>query len=108
MYSLFRGGTDTGNLNSFPTRRSSDLKYGTIGQNGVGLINQGTISCDVNGGTLGLAADPFVNQAVLEGANGGTLGLSGTFTPANLGTVHTTTGTVSFTGTIDNTGNTLD
>jgi hypothetical protein len=46
------------------------------GPQNVSVINQGTISCDVSGGTIGIDAQPFSNQGVLN-APFGTLLFSG-------------------------------
>jgi RHS repeat-associated protein len=43
----------------------------------VSVINQGTIACDVNGGTITLDAQRLLNQGLVQGTNGGTLSLAG-------------------------------
>jgi len=95
-------------------------------QSGVMVINQGTISCDVSGGTLWICGQPFNNQGLAQAINGGalsfqypwsnsgtlaasngTLNLMNNFTTAELGTIQATNGTVNLNGTLDNTGSTL-
>ena len=39
----------------------------------VSLVNQGTISADVNGGTITIRAQPFINSGTTNALNGGTL-----------------------------------
>ena len=41
----------------------------------VAVINQGMISADVSGGTITINAQPFSNQGLAQGINGGTLTL---------------------------------
>jgi hypothetical protein len=65
-------------------------KTGFLGYNGgawgaaqnVSVINQGTISANVNGGTITVDAQPFVNSGILE-ATTGTAALAGTFNLAS-------------------------
>ncbi len=92
----------------------------------VALINQGIISADVSGGTIIISAQPFSNQGLAQGINGGTLALTGTwnnsgtlvesggnlnlegnFTMANVGTLNRTNGTIYVNGTLTNTGTAL-
>ncbi len=40
----------------------------------VSLVNQGTISADVNGGEMAIHGQPFSNQGLAQAVNGGTLG----------------------------------
>ena len=108
-------------------------QYGQIGYStciggpaNVSVVNQGTISCDVSGGTITVNAQPFTNQGLAQGINGGTLTLNGTwsnsgmlvesggtlnlggsFSLAALGTLNRTNGTVNLTGTLNNTNTTL-
>ena len=49
---------------------------GNIGDGYGSVVNQGTISADVAGGTITINAQPFVNQATLIGT-GGTFSVSG-------------------------------
>lgn len=51
-------------------------------------------------------AGTWSNHGTLT-VSGGILNLGGTFSPAAVGTLHRTGGTVNITGTLDNTGNTL-
>ncbi len=53
---------------------------GTIGYNNewggpqnVSVVNQGVISADVSGGTISIEAQPFINEALAQGTNGGSL-----------------------------------
>ena len=48
-----------------------------VGPGNVSVINQGTISADVPGGTIYLNAQPFNNQGVIGATNGGTLLVAG-------------------------------
>jgi RHS repeat-associated protein len=92
----------------------------------VGVVNQGTIAADVNGGTISVEAQPFTNQGLAQSFNGGTLilsgswsnsgtlvvsngtlNLSGSFTTAGLGAINRSNGTVMVSGTLENTGSTL-
>jgi hypothetical protein len=80
----------------------------------------------VNGGTIYVYAQPFSNQGLAQGINGGTLllngtwsnlgtlvgsggtlNLSGNFSTAGLGTINRTNGTVYLTGLLNNTNSTL-
>ena len=89
----------------------------------VSVINQGTISADVANGTITIAGQPFSNQGLAEGINGGTLALidtwnnsgtlvesggalnlGGNFTLTNIGTLNQTNGTIYVSGTLTNTG----
>ena len=88
------------------------------------IVNQGTISADVAGGTVSIGGTgTFVNQGTVSVANGGTLSLNGawsgtgtvsvgasgtlnlggSFTQAGMGTFNRTGGTVNVNGTL--TGN---
>jgi hypothetical protein len=92
----------------------------------VSVVNQGMISANVSGGGITINAQPFTNQGlaqginggvlVLQGAwsNGGTLGasggvlnLGGSFSWAGLGNVNGTNGTVYLSGALNNTNATL-
>ena len=67
--------------------QNGTIGYSTYwgGPQNVSVINQGTISCDVSGGTIVVEAQPIVNQGLIQGINGGTASLSGTFTPSPSG-----------------------
>jgi hypothetical protein len=97
-----------------------------LGSTSVGVVNQGTISADVNGGMISVRADCFTNQATLEARNGGSLtlldcwqnqglmrvdggtwNLGGQFPTTAIGAVERTGGTVNLTGVLDNGGRTL-
>ena len=56
------------------------------GSRSASVVNQGTISCDVSGGTIAVYAQPFSNEGLIQGTNGGTASLSGTLTPSASGT----------------------
>ena len=43
------------------------------GPQNVSVVNQGVISADVSGGTISIEAQPFINQALAQGTNGGSL-----------------------------------
>ncbi len=94
----------------------SGAGYWVGGPASVSLVNQGTVSCDVSGGTITVNAQPFSNQGLAQGVNGGTLTLSGGFSNAgvlnvgagsglnfggswvNTGTINATNGTVNLGG----------
>ncbi len=85
---------------------------GTIGYNAciggpgnVSVINLGTISCDVSGGTIYLNAQPFNNQGVMGATNGGTLVVAGSC--VNSGSFGGSGGTVTISGSFDNQAGTL-
>ena len=106
--------------------------YGTVGYASewggspdVGVVNQGPISADVNGGSIAVTAQPFSNQGLAQGINGGTLELAGTwsnmgtlsgsggalslggsFNFADLGSVNDTNGAIYISGTLNNTNGT--
>ena len=102
---------------------------GTLGGGAanVSVVNQGTISADdVSGGTITINAEPFSNQGLAQGVNGGTLALAGswsnsgtfgqnngaislggTFTGANIGALSGTNGQINVTGRINNSNTTL-
>ena len=96
------------------------------GSPNAGVINQGTISADVAGGTLIVNAQPFSNQGLTQALNGGTLQLlgiwsnvgvlgntggtlnfGGGFSESALGAIHGTGGTISISGTLTNGGGIL-
>jgi hypothetical protein len=65
--------------NSTLTIASGVTIRGSTGSVGVGdgpIINQGAISCDVNGGTVTIYAIPFTNEGQVEGLNGGSIVMS--------------------------------
>ncbi len=70
------------------------------------FINQGTIELSALGGTLSLSGSNWRNDGVLT-LSQGTLNLGGTFTAAALGDFRRSGGTVTLSGTLDNTGRTL-
>src|SRR5208283_1452967 len=43
------------------------------GPQNVSVVNQGLISADVSGGTISIEAEPFINEALTQGTNGGSL-----------------------------------
>jgi hypothetical protein len=43
------------------------------GPQNVLVVNQGLISADVSGGTISIQAQPFINEALAQGTNGGSL-----------------------------------
>ncbi len=71
-----------------------------VGPGNVSVINQGTISADVPGGTIYLNAQPFNNQGVIGATNGGTLLVAGSC--INSGSLGGSGGTVNFSGGLDN------
>ena len=106
---------------------------GTLGYSGsyngpqnVSVVNQGTVSADVGGGTIAVNAQPFDNQGLAQGINGGTLlltgvwsnsgtlsesggslNLGGSFSFADVGVVSSTNGAIYLSGTLNNTNGTL-
>jgi hypothetical protein len=80
--------------------------FGSSG--GSKIVNQGIIAVTVSGETLGIL-DDLSNTSQIQVADNTTLTLGGTLTLADLAHVFVTgTGKVVLTGTIDNTGGTLD
>ena len=92
----------------------------------VAVINQGTISADVSGGTITINAQPFSNLGLAQALNGGTLKLNsiwsssgtlaqsggtlylgGNFSLADWGSVSGTNGTIYLSGRLSNTNTTL-
>ena len=74
------------------------------GPQNVSVINQGTISCDVSGGTILVNPQTFSNQGLIQGINGGTASLAGTVTlsPGTLnGSVQVASGATILGGTAD-------
>ena len=76
------------------------------GPQNVGVINQGTISANVSGGTIYVVAQPFTNQGLVESPLG-TLNLSGTLTTAGLGSMKSGNGPLALSGVLTNNGTTL-
>ncbi len=72
----------------------------------VSVVNQGTISADVSGGTITVNAQPFTNQGVVE-SPAGTLQLAGTLNTAGLGSLQSSNGLIEVTGYLENSGQTL-
>jgi hypothetical protein len=96
------------------------------GSQNVGVINQGTISADVAGGTITVNAQPLNSQGLAQATNGGTLqllgnwsnpgelaatggtlNLGGTFSQATLGTIHGSGGAIAISGLLTNVGGIL-
>ncbi len=84
---------------------------GSLGNNGIGIVNQagGTISANVSGQTLNVDpnfVDGLVNQGTMQAINSGILLLNGngggTFT--NGGTIKASGGTLQFSGTVTSSG----
>ena len=67
----------------------------------VSVINQGTISADVSGGTITINAQPIVNQGVLKSPVG-SLVLAGTI--SGLGAIQSGNGPLTLSGILTNTG----
>jgi hypothetical protein len=90
---------------------NADFKGGDLTISGfaigvVSFINQGTINVS-NGDTVTINANSWSNSGSI-GVSGGTLNLGGNFTLAQLGTLTRAGGTVNVTGTLDDTGATLN
>ena len=78
--------------------------YGLVGDGTYLIVNEGTISADVanvNGGTIIVNAQPFVNQGLLQSPEG-TLNLSGTIASGGLGNVQSGNGVVGLSGFLTN------
>ena len=58
--------------------QNGTLGYGSWwgGAQNISITNQGTISCDVNGGAIAINAQPLVNNGTLAMSNGGSLNLN--------------------------------
>ena len=72
----------------------------------VALINEGTISADVSGGTIVINAQPFSNQGLANSA-AGTLYLAGTLGTGGLGNIQSGNGPLVLSGVLTNVGQTL-
>ncbi len=70
----------------------------------VSLVNQGTVSADVSGGTITVNAQPFSNQGLVM-SPAGTLSLAGTV--SGLGTFQSGEGVLALSGVLTNAGQTL-
>ena len=84
-------------------------KNGTIGYNptwggatNVAVVNQGTISADVSGGTITINAQPFSNLGLAQALNGGTLKLNNSW--SNSGTLVESGGTLNLGGSFSTAG----
>jgi CARDB/Immunoglobulin domain len=84
--------------------QNGTIGYGSWwgGSQNVTIINQGTIAAGVNGGTINVNGEPFINQGLAQGLNGGTISLSGSVT--NSGTLKVIGGGLSLGGTWTNSG----
>ena len=71
------------------------------GPQDISVFNQGTISADVSGGTLYVAAQPLVNQGQSQSPNG-TLILAGTIASGGLGSVQSGNGMLGLSGFLTN------
>ena len=72
----------------------------------VGIINQGTISADVSGGTIVVNAQPLTNLGLLA-SPAGTLLQQGTISAGGLGALRSGAGAVVLSGVLTNTGQTV-
>jgi hypothetical protein len=83
--------------------QSGALGYNSClgGQQSFAVVNQGTISADVAGGTITVNAQPFVNQGFAQ-SPAGTLNLSGTIASGGLGVLQAGNGTLSLSGYLTN------
>ena len=97
-------------------------------RSGSGIVNEGTINADFNGGTFTIGDVSFTNAGTINVSNGdtvdinstswsntgsidvsgGTLNLGSTFTFAQLGTLNHTGGVVNVTGTLNDADATLN
>ena len=55
--------------------QNGTIGYSSVygGPENVSVVNQGLISADVSGGTISIQAQPFINEALAQGTNGGSL-----------------------------------
>jgi len=72
------------------------------GPQNVSVINQGDISCDVNGGTIFVNAQPLVNNGSVAMSNGGSLNIN--YMTSLAGLVVSGNGTLTLNGTWQNSG----
>jgi len=115
------GGTGTVIFGNNPANALSETVGGGLltigpgilvrGQNGsitspAEVLNAGAISCDVNSGTINVSAEPFLNQSLVQGINGGAVSLSDAWN--NGGTLNAQMGTISLNGDYTFTGGTLE
>ena len=109
------------------TGSNADLT-GYDDRSGSGIVNEGTINAEFNGGTFTIGDVSFTNEGTINVANGdtvdinstswsnsgsidvsgGTLNLGSSFTFAQLGTLNHTGGIVNVTGTLNDAGATLN
>src|SRR5262249_39310926 len=76
------------------------------GPSDISVVNQGTISADVAGGTIYIRAQPFTNNGLIR-SPGGTVNLAGTIVSGGLGTFQSAGGNVLLTGLLENTNGNL-
>jgi hypothetical protein len=84
---------------------SAAVAGGTLTLGGPGFANQGTILIG-QGETLSIATDDFTNTGTIA-VNGGILSIGGSLTLAQLGQLNLTNGVISVSGTLDLGGGTL-
>ena len=72
------------------------------GATNVAVVNQGTISADVSGGTITINAQPFSNLGLAQALNGGTLKLNNSWN--NSGTLVESGGTLNLGGSFSTAG----
>ena len=101
----------SGILTNFNNTIEGETHSGSLGNNGIGIVNQagGLINANVSGLTLNVdpdSTDGLVNQGTMEASNGGILLLNGngggSFT--NSGTIVASGGTLQFSGTVTSSG----
>jgi hypothetical protein len=87
---------------------SADVSGGSISISGAGWRNTGTIQA-AGGGTIHLQGSNFINQGTISAQTGSTVDIEGSQTTAGLGSItnNSNTGTVNILGTLDNTGHSL-
>jgi hypothetical protein len=72
--------------------------WGSIGNSGYTLVNQGTISDDVNHGTITLNGSNWTNAGTLQAINGGTIATTPIGGPADFSNIWTNTSRISAVG----------
>ena len=97
---------DSGTTLTFGPGITVHGQNGNIGNGNGSVVNQGTISADVAGGTITIFAQPFTNQGLVESV-AGKLNIAGTLSTGGLGNFQSGGGPLVLSGALDNTGQTL-
>lgn len=89
------------------SENSSSFAAGTIGNASAPLTNNGVITCDSSNDNLTIQGANWINNGTIN-LSAGTLTLGGSTTTAQVQTINRTGGKLILSGTLTNTGTTLD